>query len=951
MMFLEALAKYITTRAEGDPAGRCFVFPNRRSGLFFKRFLVKHTKGTGWSPRILTINELMTELSGYQQADPLDMLFTLHDIYTAKAAFPEPFDTFYAWGEMMISDFDTLDKYMVDPDAIFRNIRELKEIDENFGGLEEEQVAFIRKFWKSFHQGDVTKEKELFLATWKLLPELYHALKELLAEKGEGYEGMMYRAVAETDMATLFERLVDTHYYFVGFNALSKSEKMLFGKLQKRGLASFFWDYDQEYISDASMEAGRFLRENIVQFPPPADLGVFSNLKTDRDIRIFDLPSDILQSKTIHKLLSERKSTITEANDTAIIACDENLLMPVLVSLPEQIDLVNITMGYPFSNTPLFSFVESILRLYRNKRVSKSGTFSFYNKDVLSVLNHQYFKLISDEDPTALAHKIVYENRVYVEPSFFNGGFAAVIFREVTTVDQLCRYLDDLLQHILGRLLNEEGHQYRELEKEYILVVQGRLNKLSQIIQERRELEPETFMRLFRKIMWNQRIPFTGEPLAGLQVMGILETRLLDFENVIMLSVNEDVMPKSSAGSTFIPYSMRYAYGLPVREDMDAIYAYYFYRIIQRAGKVDLLFKSASEGVRSGEMSRYLYQMQYDYDAKVIRPVMPVSASETQPVIIKKTPEILAKLERFIAGAEGDKYLSPSALNTYIECSLKFYFRKIAQIQEQEELLEELDAIGFGNILHTTIHRLYEQLSAGQPQITREELLALSSGDLLDKKLEEVFVNEYFRSGKRRTIEGRNLIILAILKKYLLKIIETDAAIAPLELVSMEEDYKMERGIATPAGRIVVRLGGKIDRVDRPEGDITRIIDYKTGGSELKFESIASLFDREQKGRNKEAFQAFLYALLYLERHPEEPVQPGLYVVRKMFGEDYSSRFMMGGSGKKQPVLSFNEYVEEFSEHLAVILTELYDPTVPFVQTEVLDHCKYCDFKEICDRH
>ncbi|MCA1747557.1 MAG: PD-(D/E)XK nuclease family protein, partial [Bacteroidales bacterium] len=418
---------------------------------------------------------------------------------------------------------------------------------------------------------------------------------------------------------------------------------------------------------------------------------------------------------------------------------------------------------------------------------------------------------------------------------------------------------------------NEEGHQYRELEKEYILVVQGRLNKLSQIIEERQELEPETFMRLFRKIMWNQRIPFTGEPLAGLQVMGILETRLLDFENVIMLSVNEDVMPKSSSGNSFIPWSMRYAYGLPVREDMDAIYAYYFYRIIQRAGKVDLLFKSASEGIRSGEMSRYLYQMQYDYDAKVIRPVMPVSASETQAIIIEKTPEILAKLERFIDGTEGDRYLSPSALNTYIECSLKFYFRKIAQVQEQEELLEELDAIGFGNILHKTIHLLYEGLAVNRRHITREEILDLSSGDLIDKRLEEVFISVYFRSGKRRTIEGRNLIILAILKKYLLKIIETDAAIAPLELVSMEEEYIMEREIATPAGRIRVRLGGKIDRVDRPEGELTRIIDYKTGGSELKFESIASLFDREQKGRNKEAFQAFLYAMLYLQQHPDEP--------------------------------------------------------------------------------
>ena len=950
VMFLEALAAYVVKHVQTDPSELCFVFPNRRSGLFFKRFLVRHATRTMWAPRILTINELVADLGGLEIADPLDTVFELYDIYTKTAVTPEPFDSFYAWGEMMISDFDTLDKYLVDPDAVFRNIRELKEIDERFGGLEEEQVEFIRRFWKSFHQGGETREKEIFLSTWKLLPKLYHSLTNALNSKGEGYEGMIYRKVAESDMLVLDSRMEYEHYYFVGFNALSESEKQLFRKMKKKGVASFFWDYDEHYMENESMEAGRFLRENLREFPPPADLDIFRNLSTDLPVRIFDLPSDVLQAKTLNQLLRERASPIEEANDTAIIACDENLLMPVLVSLPEQVDLVNITMGYPFSNTPLSSFIETILRLYRNARNSAGERTRYYNRDVLSVLNHQYYKLISATDPATEVKRIIHENRVYIEPDFFSDAFARSIFRSVNTASALCDVLNDLLMFILTRLQEEDGHRYQDLEKEYVLVMLSRLNKLRKVTTDRPGVELHTFIRLFRKIMANQRIPFTGEPLAGLQVMGILETRLLDFDHVIMLSVNEEIMPASSAGNSFIPYSMRYAYGLPVREDMDAIYAYYFYRIIQRAKKVDLLFRSASEGVRSGEMSRYLYQMKYAFSARMIRPVLSVSSAEKVAVRIPKTTEVMDRLAIYLEGDSSGKYLSPSALNTYIECSLKFYFRKIARVQEQEELQEELDPIGFGNILHHSIHELYESMSVRHSDITTADLEQVTSGTILDEVVERNFAREYFKSGGRRQIEGRNLVILAILKKYLLKIIETDKAIAPVALIDLEKEYEMEMEVQLANGPSHVKLGGKIDRVDRPAGGVTRIIDYKTGSSELGFDSIASLFDADRSNRNKEAFQAMVYASLYLHQHPDEPLMPGLYVVRKLFEEKYSPEFRMGGKGQKTPLLDFNDHREEFQEHLAQLLGEIFDPAVPFEQTNVTERCKYCDFREICNR-
>lgn len=948
-MFLENLAKHIVSK-EGDKlANYCFVFPNRRSGLFFKKFLLRYYQGTEWAPKTTTINDLMKEISGLEEADPLDVLFTIYDLYANLTDLPEPFDKFYPWGEMMLHDFDNLDKYLVNPESIFKNIQELKEIDDVFGELEQEQIEFIRLFWKSFHQGEMTKEKDLFLYTWKILPIIYKQLVEVYFNRGEAYEGMMYRKAATLDVRELDEKLKYDHYYFIGFNALSACEKRLFSHLQQKEIASFYWDYDQKYIEDKSMEAGRFLRENILKFPSPDDLSVFSSLADDRRIRIFDLPTDVLQAKTVFQLINERTDPIVEANDTAVIACNENLLMPLLYSLPEQVKQLNITMGYPFSNTPLNSFIEAVLRLHRKVRSNKSGNILFYHKDVLSVLNHQYFKMICDDNPQNTVDKIISQNIVYIEEQFFKDRFYKLTFRHVATAYELCDYLNDLLHYILEKLIKDEENYIRALEKEYLLVLLSRLNKLTELLEKRPGLEKLTFIRLFKRLTQNLRIPFTGEPLAGLQIMGILETRLLDFDNIIMLSVNEEIMPRSSSGNSFIPYSMRYAYGLPTREDMDAIYAYYFYRLLQGAKKVDLLFKSASEGVRSGEMSRYLYQMKYEFDAEIIRPVLPVTTTEIPAIVIKKTPEIMSQLEKYLEGNIEEKYLSPSSLNTYIDCSLKFYFRKILSVGEQDELLEEIDAIGFGNILHKTIHNLYDGLRKQKDLIQKNDLEELLKGDKVERTLLDEFRKVFFKSESNRELEGKNLIIFAILKKYLFKIIETDIAIAPIEILDLEKNYTSVIKIESATEQLKILVGGQIDRIDRSNG-VTRIIDYKTGVSEKRFRSIDSLFDRDDSKRNKEAFQALVYASLYLSKHPEQIVQPGLYIIRKLYQDDFSPEFKMGERNDQETFTSFNGHEDKFSTYLKSVLGELYNPEIPFKQTTVIERCSYCDFKGICQR-
>ena len=951
-MFLKQVASYVVSRLGEDLSTSCFIFPNRRSGLFFKQFLLKEIHGTHWSPGISTVNEFMQELSGMAISDSLELSFELYGIYSSIVEHPEPFDEFLPWSEIMISDFDTLDKYMADPVSVFRNIRELREIDERFGELEPEQVEFIRQFWSNFYQGKMTDEKEMFMTTWNLLPKLYIALRDLLLQKKEGYEGLLYRKAAEDGL----ERIADqswTHYYFVGLNALSAAEKRIFTLLKNRGVATFFWDYDDDWISGEFREAGRFLRENISLFPPPDDAFSSMRISPTREVRIFNLPSNILQAKTVNKILEERDRVITDANDTAIVACEEDMLMPVLVSLPENVDLVNITMGYPFSNTPLNSFTEALLRLHRNVRRTKSGDALFYHKDVLSVLNHQYYILAGGSDPNNYVKIITGKNMVYVDPSLFGDEFSKLLFNSVGSSRELCDYLDKLLNYILFTLRQDEDMHRTALEKEYVLAMLSRLNKLKDLLDRSVEIEIPTFIRIFRRVLSGLKIPFTGEPLAGLQVMGILETRLLDFRHVIMLSLNEDIMPRASVGHSFIPYSLRYAYGLPTREDMDAIYAYYFYRVTGRAEKVDLLYNSASEGVRTGEMSRYLYQMIYEYGAEQIRPTLPVTSIGKLPVSIKKTGKILEVLDSYLASSDDPgSYLSPSSLNMYLECPLRFYFRKILKIREQDKLLEELDPIGFGNILHKTIFRLYSSFDSKE-FISAKELEELKQSEKLDEYLLDEFRNEYFGGSSGRKPEGRNLVILAILKKYLFRIIDQDARMAPVRFVELENEYLTRRQVMTSYREegIKVKLGGLIDRVDQLSDNTVRIIDYKTGNAGLLFESIDSLFDTENVKRSKEAFQAFVYTCLYHEKNPQSVVQPGLYVLRNMTGADYTPQFREGSTEKNSRlILSFNPHMEEFLERLDLLLTEIFNPEIPFAQTEVQKRCEHCDFNSICQR-
>ncbi|MBN1132897.1 MAG: PD-(D/E)XK nuclease family protein [Bacteroidales bacterium] len=944
--FLESLADYVIGTCGTGMGELCIVFPNKRSGLFFRHYLLERTEQTVWAPEITTINDFMNRLSRLRPADPLEVIFELYDIYKTTVQNPGDFDSFYYWGEMMINDFDDIDKYLVDAEQLYSNISDIREIDARFGGLEEDQIAFVRQFWETFNSGGTTSEKSMFLDLWKILAVLYKKLVGTLEKKGIGYEGMIYRQVAENFLSDAIQRMGSGPVIFAGFNALNSCEKRVFNHLRESGKGLFFWDYDRKYVDEAFWEAGRFIRENLKVYKPPVELEDFRNLNRLIQIRIFDLPDDVLQAKMITSILSnDFPPGFSNPADTALVLCDEELLVPVMMSLPHNTDEVNITMGYPFRNTPAFGFVDQLLNMQMNMQDQEQRGFHY--RDVMGLLNHPFMRSLTGIGESVLAEIIIRDNLTSIDESEVSGEVEKQIFRRMDRVEDFFPYLNNLSELILSKLNDTEEDFRVSLDREYILQFILMLNRMEKLISGRRDLNVKTFIRLFKKILSGLRIPFSGEPLAGLQIMGILETRLLDFKNLLFLSMNEEIMPRGHSPMSFIPYSLRIAFSMPTREDRDAIYAYYFYRLIQRADRVELLYNSNTEGVRNGEMSRYLYQLKFEHNLETIRPTLEIKSSEPSAIAIEKDPVVMQQLGLYCDPGSG-VYLSPSALNTYIDCSLKFYFKYIAGITEKKEVAESLEPTDFGTIIHETIRILYTDiLESVSRRIDVASLQDLLKNGTPERVLKEVTRKVFLRGRSGKELTGRNIIIFRVMLKYLLKIIEKDIEVAPFELVSMEEFFSREVELPASGKGGTVRIGGRIDRIDRVK-DVLRVIDYKTGSASLSIPSVEELFERGSGSRNRAGFQTLLYAWLVGAKYPGEPVMPGLYVMKQLFSEGFSPGFTTGRRNDKKALSSFVEVEGLFLSNLIGILEALFSEELPFIQTENRDLCRNCDYQNIC---
>ena len=959
--FLKLVAADLYKHTKGNLAHTAVVFPNKRAGLFFNEYLAQESDSPIWSPAYVSISELFRSLSPWEVGDPVKLVCELYKIFRRETQSTETLDDFYFWGEMLISDFDDADKNKVDTDKLFSNLQDLRNIMDDYTFIDDEQEEAIRQFFQNFSIERRTALKERFISLWDVLGNIYKGFRESLASQNIAYEGMMYRHVIEhLDV----DKLPYEKYVFVGFNVLNKVEHTLFTQLKDAGKAVFYWDYDEFYMKEnrqaVTHEAGEFIRRNLRDFPSPLSGELFKNLSKPKEVHYIASSTENAQARYLPQWI--RNNLTTPEKETAVVLCNEALLQPVLHSLPAEIKHVNITMGFPLSQTPVYSFLIALLELHTHGFNFKSGRYTF--QSVVTLLKHPYTRQLTGQ-AELLEKELTRNNRFYPLPGELGKDeFLTRLFTPLSGNLNLCIRLSETLQQVAGIYQantsgTEDTDAFNQLYRESLFKAYTTINRFRTLIEEDElTVQSETFRRLLVKVLSATNIPFHGEPAIGMQVMGVLETRNLDFRHVILLSVNEGQLPKAGGDASFIPYNLRKAFGMTTIDHKIAVYAYYFYRLLQRAEKATLLYNTVSDGMNRGEMSRFMLQLLIEWGYPVQRKQLEAEQSPiaSSPICIPKSPDIMKRMQSvFDVRVNPKALLSPSALNCYLDCPLKFYYKYVAGLAAPEEVSAEIDSAKFGSIFHYAAEHIYKELTAHGKVISKDTLEALLQEEVklqnyVDNGFKELFF--HLPADERPEYNGVQLINSAVILRYIQQLLRNDLRHAPFTFVGSEQRVMEDVEIQTPKGAIRSRMGGIIDRMDSKD-NVLRIVDYKTGGKADTPPSVESLFTPGPK-RSNYVFQTFLYAAIVCrklrERNDDRKVAPALLYIHRAAAEDYSPVVQLKESyNKTTPVEDFSLLEEEFRTRLQALLEEIFNPDLSFSQTEE-DRCTYCDFKEICKR-
>ncbi|GFH85666.1 PD-(D/E)XK nuclease family protein [Bacteroides acidifaciens] len=952
--FLQLVAHDLYSKIGNDLSRTVLVFPNKRANLFFNGYLAGESDQPIWAPAAMSISDLFQKLSVQKTGDPIRLVCELYKVFKEETQSQETLDDFYFWGELLISDFDDVDKNMVDADKLFSNLQGLKNLMDNYDFLDKEQEEAIRQFFQNFSIERRTELKEKFISLWDKLGSIYHRYQENLTELGIAYEGMLYRNVIE-QLDT--ERLKYDKYIFVGFNVLNKVEHQFFKLLQDADKAMFYWDYDIFYTQQIKKhEAGKFLKRNLQDFPNELPDSYFDSFKTPKNIRYISASTENAQARFLPEWIRTTFSNSEcEEKENAVVLCNEALLLPVLHSIPQEVKNVNITMGFPLAQTPVYSFINAAMELQTNGYRSDTGRFTY--EAVSAILKHPYTQQLSTH-ADSLEDELTKTNRFYPLPSELKqDDFLSNLFTPRSGIKDLCDYLVGLIKDIsiLYRKEGEYNDIFNQLYRESLFQSHLKINRLYSLIESGElNVRTDTLKRLISKVLTASNIPFHGEPAIGMQVMGVLETRNLDFRNLVMLSLNEGQLPKSGGESSFIPYNLRKAFGMTTIEHKNAVYAYYFYRLIQRAENITLLYNTSSDGLNRGEESRFMLQLLVEGPHEITREYLEAGQSpqSNQEIQIEKTPEVLRRIYRaYDSSNPKSVILSPSALNAYLDCRLRFYYRYVAGLKTPDEVSAEIDSALFGTIFHLSAQLVYTELTANGNMIQKEDLERLLRDEVkLQSYLDQAFKKELFKVAPEEKPEynGVQLINSKVILSYLKQLLRNDLQYTPFEMVAMEKKVSEEMTIQTGQGPFTLRLGGTIDRMDAKEGTL-RIVDYKTGGSPKTPANIEQLFTPSETRPNY-IFQTFLYAAI-MSRKQSLMVAPALLYIHRAASESYSPVIEMGEPRKpKIPVNNFAFFEDEFRERLQALLEEVFDEKEAFTQTKDIKKCSYCDFKAICKR-
>ena len=980
--FLSDLAKSLYDKHGDDICQLTIVFPSRRARHYFSRSLAKLLSRPIWQPKYVGIDEFIHAESDLKVADSYRLVVELYKAFSEVKKTDESFDQFYFWGEALLNDFDAIDKYMVEPSTIFRNLAAEKELSDDLSFLTEEQREIISSFWKAFQVKEKPQNngfQNQFISVWEALLPIYNKFTQRLKEQGIAYSGMIYREMAtnilnEKEVYPNPEKVV-----FAGFNALNKCEQVLFEYMHRRN-AEFYYDYDSYYVDRPEQEAGYFLRKNLKDIPEAACLNPETRFGSAKNVEIVATPSDNIQAKMAAQLALDTIAKGGKAEQTAIVFTDESLLTPVLSAISyddndesAKVETVNVTMGYPLKITPVYSLIEHILSLVRTLKVNEDGIF-FYHKDVIAIISHQLVKSIDNSRFEQLRELIKEQNQIYISPKqlselpiigeLFKLSVAAdpqkggkISYHELSAA--IVRILEQLLDH-----LSQASKEQSELYVEFTHTVLVALRKLHSALQrESMDISLQVYVSLVRKALSGIRIPFEGFPVAGLQLMGILETRNLDFENVIILSLNDDRFPATPQQPSFIPYNIKRAFGMPTYEQQEAMYAYYFYRLLQRAQHIHLLYNTKADERSTGEMSRFLQQLKFESNLNISERTVGYSLGfKTSPaIVVQKSPEVMEILNSYTDGS-GSRGLSPSAISSYLTCRLKFYFSYIAGIKEQEEVEEDISNQIFGKILHEAIDVIYKQL--GTEPIKEQQLLELSNNiGELERYIDDAFSKEFIKGEDGKSLlkmNGKYLLVKRVVTSYIQGILRYDASLiksgATLSIVSLEQDLEVLHPFTVDGETKRLCLRGRLDRVDKLSG-VTRIVDYKTGAYKGKneFAGFEKMFVGKDTSKYAGSMQTFLYSLMYDTKSEgnAKNIKPALYFVRGIQTADFvPSLALKEGKGKQTLIENYFDYKDVYVEHLNTTLAELFGKEQPFDQTgdPALMCQKYCPYNAICRR-
>ncbi len=949
--FLKIVAKDLYNKKGSDLSRVAVVFPNKRASLFFNEYLADESEAPIWSPAYTSISELLQSLSSLKLGDSIRLITELYKVFHDEMQNDETLDDFYFWGELLLNDFDDVDKNLVNAEQLFTNLKDLKGIMDSLDFLDEEQEAAIQQFFSNFSIERRTELKERFISIWDKLGIIYDRYKENLSIAGIAYEGMMYRDGIEH---LNVDKLPYDTYVFIGFNVLNKVEYKLFDDIQKSGKGMFYWDYDVFYTETLNIrhEAGIYINKNLYNFPSSLDREWFDYLRKPKTVTFISASTENAQARYLPEWI--RSIDYQKEKENAVVLCNESLLLPVLHSIPEEVQNVNITMGFPLSQTPAYTFVNNLIELHTTGYNAKTGRYTFAT--VEAVLKHPYTRTLS-ANAERLENELTRNNRFYPLPSELQRDeFLTQVFTPQSTLMDLCRSIIVLLREVTAiyRVEGEYTDVFSQLYRESLFKCYTIVNRMLNLLENGElNVREDTFKRLIYKVLLSTNIPFHGEPAIGMQVMGILETRNLDFKNIIVMSVNEGLLPRSSADSSFIPYSLRKAFGMTTIEHKDAIYAYYFYRMIQRAENITLLYNTTSDGLNQGEMSRFLLQFLVEWPHTVEQRFLEAGQSpgKAEEITIIKTDEVMQCLQNsYNAGINPKGRFSPSALNRYLDCRLWFYYQFVARLQKPEEVNTEIDSSTFGNIFHRSVELIYRKLTETGNLIQKEDLEKLLRADRIIQDYVDIAFKELFfhvPTDEKPEYNGTQLINSKVIVTYVKQLLRNDIQYAPFEMVAMERNVNETLHIKADDKLIDVRIGGYIDRIDC-KNDTIRIVDYKTGGIPKNPNNIEQLFTRSEN-RPGYIFQTFLYAAI-MSRIQNLKVAPALLYIHRAASEDYSPVVEMGDARNRIPVNNFAFFEDEFRERLHDLLEEIFDKDVPFNQTENRKVCEYCDYKSLCGR-